>query len=82
VEVPSHSDRLVDVHRLLIGQLGAVRDGFLRRQRTAARLEAYAAEVDDKELLMLLKVAREHGAQTPELVSRLRAEATEEATDA
>lgn len=75
-------DRLVDVHHLLTGRLGAVRDGFLRRQRTAARLEAYAAEVDDKELLMLLKVAREHGAQTPELVSRLQAEATEGARDA
>lgn len=75
-------ERLVDVHHLLTGQLGAVRDGFLRRQRTVARLEAYAAEVDDKELLMLLKVAREHGAQTPDLVRRLQAEATEEARNA
>lgn len=75
-------DRLVDVHHLLSGQPGAVRDGFLKRQRTASRLEAYAAEVDDKELLMLLKVARDHGAQTPDLVRRLQAEATADAQDA
>ncbi|WP_196888324.1 UvrD-helicase domain-containing protein [Rubrivivax gelatinosus] len=75
-------EKLVDVHSILAGSHHLVRDPVLKRYKTQARLEEYAGSTDDKELLMLLKIARDYGAKVPALVAQIKAEVVTDARKA
>lgn len=67
-------EKLIDVRHILSGRNDLVRDPFLKRYKTQARLEEYAGSTDDKELLMLLKIARDYGEKVHTLVQQIKAE--------
>ncbi|WP_019334853.1 UvrD-helicase domain-containing protein [Pseudomonas syringae] len=70
-------DKLVDVHHLMAGQHGQVRDTLLKSFSGLAGLEAYANDTDDKEIHSLIGVAKQYGDQVPHLVERIKTEAVD-----
>lgn len=75
-------EKLLDVHHLMTGQAELVKDAFIKAFKSAGQLEQYAGEVDDKELLMLMKISKDHGASVPALVARIKAEVVRDAAQA
>jgi len=67
-------EKLVDVHYLLTGRNELVKDTFVKAFKSGGQLEHYAGEVDDKELLMLMKISKDYGGKVPALVARIKAE--------
>lgn len=75
-------EKLVDVHYVLTHQGHLARDAFIRAFKSPAQLKDYAGAADDKELLMLVKIAEDYGRNVPALVSRIKAEVLRDGHDA
>lgn len=75
-------EKLVDVHYVLTHQSHLVRDAFIRAFKSPAQLKDYASATEDKELLMLAKIAEDYGRNVPALVARIKAEVLRDSHDA
>jgi|GEM_PF-641403 len=75
-------DKLVDVHHVSTHQAHLARDPFIRSFKSASQLKDYAVQADDKELLMLIKIADDYGSNVPALVQRIKSEVVANSADA
>lgn len=75
-------ERFVEIQLLAEGRMDEVQDPFFRMMGSLSRLQEYAEDIKDVEILGLLKVQKEYGAEIPELVERIRAEAESDLTKA
>jgi F-box protein, helicase, 18 len=75
-------DRFVEIQLLAEGRMEEVQDPFFRMMGSLSRLQEYAEDIKDVEILGLLKVQKEYGSSIPDLVERIRAEAEDDLSKA
>ncbi|AQH05557.1 hypothetical protein A9R05_41775 (plasmid) [Burkholderia sp. KK1] len=68
-------DRLVELWHLMSGRADLVTDQLFRNYPSFARLEKYAQDTDDIEILALIAVVKEFTSRIPDLVARIKDEA-------
>lgn len=66
-------DLLVDTWRLKAGEIGMIKDPFLRRFNSFGQLEEYTEAVEDKELASRIKIVGTYADRIPALVSSVKA---------
>lgn len=73
-------DQILDVFYLYAEEHSKIKEPFIASFDTYGKMQSYAQELDDKELLSLISVVEEYGYRIPELVQRIKREAIEPLT--
>lgn len=65
-------DKVGDAYKLSTGEVGSIRDPYIRSFGTMENLEAFAETTDDRELKSLSRVVKKYGREIPMLIKAIK----------
>lgn len=65
-------DKVADTYKLSTGELGSIRDPYIRSFGTMENLEAFAETTDDRELNSMARVVKKYGREIPMLIKAIK----------